>query len=295
MLAKSGKPFDSERHFFEIKWDGFRALSFREGKTLKLWSRNRQDLGARFPELKFLQGLEAGCIVDGEIVILREDGKPDFEAMLGRVKRGSAEQARQQTASYVAFDVLYRDSEPLLDLTLEQRREQLNRLVTAVNHPRLLFSDGVVGHGTALFEEACRQDLEGVIAKRLDSRYLPGKRTDAWTKIKNRPQMLCVILGFLPSQQPQEGPATDFQSLIIASNINTELVFVGQVGSGFSDPVRKKLRRLLHEHRCAQPVVACPLDGIWVEPVLYCTVSYAERTSKGLLRAPVFHELLRES
>ncbi len=290
MLARLGEPFDSDLHWCEVKWDGMRTLAYVADGGLRLVNRHRHDVTARFPELAFLADLEAGAVLDGELIALRGD-KPDFGAIMGRRHaRGTARiaaLARGSPATYVAFDLLYRRFEPQLALPLQQRRALLAEVVRGVD-PRLVLSDGVVGKGKALFEQVRRQGLEGIVQKRLDSPYRPGQRTDAWIKAKCTQTAVCAILGFEPNG------ARDFKSLVIAVDDGGQLRCVGQVGSGIGDAVRRRLNDWMRGHPRPQPLVPCDVRGSWIEPGLYCTVEFLERTPNGNLRAPVFVELLDE-
>jgi ATP-dependent DNA ligase len=187
MLAKSGVPFDSPEHLFEVKWDGTRALAFVEQGNYRLVNRHRADVTDRYPELTFLGGLPAGTVLDGEVVVL-QGGKPSFRHLLSRNQVRSSFKiqslARTLPTTYVIFDLLYDRFESLLALPLAQRRERLEQLMRRYAHPRLVFSQGVVGAGKAFFAEVCCQGLEGMMAKRLASGYRPGWRTDAWIKVK---------------------------------------------------------------------------------------------------------------
>src|SRR5262249_55179163 len=151
--------------------------------------------------------------------------------------------------------------------------------------PRLVLSVGIVGQGKALFKEVCTQGLEGVVAKRLTSLYLPGKRSDAWMKIKRGESSLCLIVGFVPAGKD------DFRSLILAEQMDGKLRCVGKVGTGFDGKVRARLNHWLWSRQCPKPIVPCKIKGKWVEPGLYCKVSYLERTARGDFRAPVFEQL----
>jgi len=150
----------------------------------------------------------------------------------------------------------------------------------------VVLSQGIVGSGCAFFQETSRQGLEGVMAKRLQSRYLPGKRTDAWLKIKRQTELCCVIIGFIPAG------SNDFRSLILAAETEGQLRCIGKVGSGFSVIERTHLNRLLWKRLRNKPLVPCKLKGKWIEPGLYCRVSCMERTARGDLRAPVFKEMI---
>jgi ATP-dependent DNA ligase len=185
MLAQPGVPFDSSEHVFEVKWDGTRVLAFVDSCGYRLVNRHRADVTDRYPELGFLDHLPAGTVLDGEVVVLRQ-GKPDFGLLLSRNQARAPLKirslARTFPATYVVFDLLYQRFESLLALPLRARRRRLETVVRACTNPRLVFSDGIVGPGRAFFEAVCQKGLEGVVAKRLDGRYRPGRR--AWIKIK---------------------------------------------------------------------------------------------------------------
>jgi DNA ligase D-like protein (predicted ligase) len=286
MLCRIGKPFDSPQHLFECKWDGVRALAFVEQDSLRLHSRHRRDLATRYPELAGLGTLPAGTLLDGELVVLRADGSPDFPAILrrenARQRARVAKLAQELPVVYVVFDLLYRSYEPLLEQPLHARRGRLQELVERAGNPRLVLSQGVVGQGLQLFAAVRERGLEGVIAKRLDSRYRPGERTDAWQKIKPVQVVHCAILGY------EEDVQGGLKSLVIATDVDGELRCVGRVGSGLSVADRERLWPLLQARRRSTPWLAADVPGIWVEPGLYCQVSFLERTASGSLRAPVF-------
>jgi len=290
MLARSGRPFDSEEHLFEIKWDGFRAIAYVD-EGLRLLSRRRNDLAPRYPELDVLRRLPAGTVVDGEIVLLR-DGRADFYGLLAREQARGASRVRAAAAreptTYVVFDLLFEHHESIMDRPLTERRERLAALVGDRGEGSLVLSEGVVGAGRTFFERAGELAIEGVVAKQLGSAYLPGKRTEAWTKSKHTRRLHCAIVGFVP-----DGPR-DFKSLIIASDVGGELRCVGRVGSGLSEVRKAELRELLFAREVDEPLIDCGMAGRWVEPGLYCTVSFLERTNTGTLRAPVFVELITE-
>ncbi len=191
MLAQKGEPFDSEEHLFEIKWDGTRMLAFVEPRGCRLVNRHRAERTVQYPELACLTELPAGVILDGEVVVFHK-GRPDFPQLLSRDQTCDPFKirlsARNLPATYVVFDLLYEDHRPLFDQSLVERRRRLRQLVLDLDRPQVIFSEGIVGPGRVLFEEVCRQGLEGLVAKRLASRYRPGKRTTAWIKIKPRPR-----------------------------------------------------------------------------------------------------------
>ena len=295
MLARLGEPFDDPRFLFEVKWDGTRAIAFIDaGSPVRLMNRRRRDIAWRYPELSFLAELPPGTVLDGEIVCLDRDGKPDFQKLQSREQaqsdRRAAHSSKVYPATYIAFDQLYDRGTPILDLSCSERREHLRATVATASNPRLLMSEGIVGTGVCYFDDVVGRGLEGVIAKRLDSRYESGRRTGAWVKVKRRMVLTCVVIGFVP-----EG-TDDFGSLIIAAVDETEgggdLRCVGRVGSGFDARLREKINAYLYSHPRAKPVIPCREKGQWVEPGLYCTVRCMELTADGHMRAPVFVEII---
>lgn len=300
MLAKPGEPFDSKRHLYEVKWDGIRAVTLVEGGGYRLLSRRGTDLTGNYPELAVLARLPAGTVVDGEIVALNE-GRPDFEYILRRDRRGPrAPETGRMPAIYLVFDLMYRDFTSVMELPLLDRRRPLADLVSGCGSPHVALSDGVIGAGVQFYREVCRRDLEGVVAKRVDSRYLAGRRSDAWLKIKRRSRYHCVVLGFLDKE------GSDFQSLLVATEreAGAGLRYAGRVGTGFDEEQRREINALLRRHPRAAPLLPRPAelsarhqwDQVrWVEPVLFCVVSCLELTSAGIMRAPVFEGLTEES
>jgi bifunctional non-homologous end joining protein LigD len=285
MLAVPGQPFDSHAHFFEFKWDGIRVQALIEHGAHRLVSRNGVDITARYPSLAGLAALPAGLALDGELVALR-DGKPDFELVLRSMHRESS-----LPVSFVVFDVLYKSSRPLLAMPFSERREILEEIIRESQCPGVILSEGVRARGKMLYQTACEQGLEGVVAKRLSSTYAAGKRNGAWVKIKRRLRVHVAIIGYI------EKEGDDFQSLLVAGNglpgeKEGALRYIGRVGGGFTEEVRERINRLLKQRPRDTPLVSCPERARWVEPGLYCAVSFAELTSAGLLRAPVFEGLL---
>ena len=199
MLARAGRPFDSDQHLFEIKWDGIRALAYGEPAGYRLVSRHGLALGELFPELGVLGDLPPGTVLDGELVVLRS-GRPDLALVQGRHQlcSGHKIRVRAQTtpATYIIFDQLYHEYRPLLGIPLSVRRDILRSTLARIGDPRLVFSEGVVGAGRAFFQQVRDRQLEGMMAKRLDSLYRPGRRNGAWIKIKpTQSQRRCRSVG----------------------------------------------------------------------------------------------------
>ncbi|MFK7743249.1 MAG: hypothetical protein AB8H80_23235 [Planctomycetota bacterium] len=307
MLARQGEPFDSPEHLFELKWDGVRCMSYAENGLLRMHGRRRRDLATRYPELAFLAGLPSGMLLDGELVVLHEDGRPNFRAVLSRENASAASvaaKARQHPVVFVVFDLLFEAGESLLARPLRERRARLEALVGRVGHARLMLSDGVEEHGLQLFEAARARQLEGIVAKHLDEPYRPGERSSSWQKIKPVHSIHCLVLGYERNpNRPGSGKrvpprAAEIRSLIIASDFGGVLQCVGKVGSGIGEAARLALFARLQAIPADAPLVDAAVadarDPVWVQPGIFCTVRYFERTESGSLRAPVFAGLVEQ-
>jgi bifunctional non-homologous end joining protein LigD len=243
-------PFDDPDWLFEIKWDGFRALCMiDEDGTIHLTSRNGKDLGPQFPGLAGIAKAfrDAPILVDGEIVALDAHGRSSFQRLQGRMG------AKPPPVTFVVFDVLYAGGRDVRDEPLEARKAILEKLVKK-GAPGVLYSQHVVGTGNALFEEASRQGLEGIIGKRREAPYVE-RRTRDWVKIKAQKTQECVIAGWT---EPG-GARSDFGSLILGvyergagKSAKSALLYAGNVGTGFTREslamLMKKLRPLAIDH-----------------------------------------------
>ena len=290
MHPRLGKPFQSERYAYEVKWDGVRALAFRERDGHRLVNRRRADATPRYPELACLARLPAGTVVDGEIIVLR-DGVPDFASILRRDLQRSSRKARllaqELPSTLVVFDVLYAGFRSVMNQPLEKRRALAKEVVEQCTAPAVQFSEALDGDCEAVYRTVCDRGLEGIVAKRLGSRYLPGKRSEAWIKMKRRQPAVCVIIGFRPAGRH------DFQSLLVATEQNGRVRYLGQVGTGFPDRLRERLNGLLRDRVQPTPEVPCRARGaVWVSPDLFCRIGYLERMASGELRASAFEGLI---
>ena len=274
---------------FEVKWDGYRAIARLAGGGATLTSRGGNDLGERFSEIRraLPHALRTSdCVVDGELCMLDERGRPDF----GLMQRGEG-----SPALYV-FDLLELERQPLLDQPLERRREQLEQLMVPGN-PLIRLSAGFA-NGEALLAAVVEQDLEGVVAKRLGSSYRPGRRSADWLKLKTRQDGEFLIAGWTPGAGSREA----LGALLLAEQAEGGLRFAGAVGSGLDQRTIERLLRALEPLRLERspitPVPKLPKTPAravrWVEPRMRCRVRFAERTRDGRLRAPVFAGLLDE-
>jgi len=289
MLASLGTAFDDDTYLFEVKWNGIRMLAFVDTPGYRLMNRHAVDTTSRYPEFAFLAGLPTGIVLDGEMVVLR-DGQPDLALLQGRDKTRSALKTRtgslMQPATFVAFDLLFENFVPLLNRPLQERRERLERVLRSWSHPRLVLSQGIVGQGRLLFAETCRQNLEGIMAKRLASPYRAGKRGADWLKIKRRLEMLCVIIGFTPNG------TKDFANLILAVEDQGKLRVVAKAKHGLSAEMRAQLNAWLWTHGQERPIVPCRWAARWVRPELICRISCLALTRRGECCFPVCEQLL---
>jgi bifunctional non-homologous end joining protein LigD len=275
---------------FEIKWDGYRALGYVRNGDAKLVSRNGNDLTARFPEVAAALAKATRsptCVVDGEVCALDENGRPSFSAM----------QQGKRTLVYAVFDVLEVDGVPVVDLPLEERRERLDALLNVrTKGAQLVQVSAQFDDGEALYEAAKAQRLEGVMAKRHGSRYCEGRRTRDWLKIKARGRQEFVIAGYTRGEGRRAG---SFGSLVLATNEDGGLRWVGNVGTGFTETTIHELLAALEPLRVDEsPLAVVPKmprvrkgDVVWVQPRLVAEVEFVEFTHDGHLRAPSFQGL----
>jgi len=300
MLATPGSPpaRGGEDWAVEMKWDGVRALAFVENGRLRLGSRTGKDITATYPELAGLARATGHkqALIDGEIVAFT-DGRPDFEALQSRMHVSSPAQAERlaQTipVTYLAFDVLQLDGRPLTGLPYSERREILNTLIP--NELGWLSPPSFPGEDLDdVLIASVANGLEGVVAKRLDSRYEPGTRSGSWVKIKNQHRQEVVVAGWKPGKGNRTG---QIGSLLIGVYGDGGLLYCGHVGTGFSDATLRTLGERLSPLRRPDS----PFDGpvppeyarpaVWVEPRLVIEVTFDRWTGAGRMRAPVYQGL----
>ena len=288
MLAVAAKPFDSQDHLYEVKWDGVRCLAAADHGPVRLWGRELADYTERYPELDALRKLPSGTLVDGELVVLRE-GRADLDAVLRRHQLSSRFKtrlaSRQSPVVYVVFDLLFHAGRSIMAQPLGERRQMLADLLRPLDPRRVVLSDGVVGSGRAMFEQVVRQGHEGVMAKHLGSRYLPGRRSSCWRKIKPTQILPCVIIGYVPSK-------SGFRSLLVAAQHEGVLSYVGEVSCGLARKESARLASLLPGRVRPEPIVPCRKQAVWLEPELYCRVRSLGWTQSGRLRGASFAGLI---
>lgn len=292
MLASTAEPFDSPDFLFEPKWDGFRCLAYLEKGTTQLKSRSGSDLSGSFPELASLHKCAAGipAVLDGEIIAFHE-GRESFYHLQQRVRHGHpgtplGKHTQLAPIIFIAFDILYSGGKSVLAAPLEDRKELLRRTVADENQ-HLLINSYILEAGEALYAAAVAQGREGIVAKKRDSPYLPGKRSKLWLKIKPKKTVDAVVVGYVPKTDDS------FVSLVLAQySPKGELLHVGSVGTGFTEQetreILAELKPLSGKKPAVQRLRQPAADVIWVKPEMVVEVRIFEYTPRGTLRHPVY-------
>ncbi|HVS29665.1 MAG TPA: non-homologous end-joining DNA ligase, partial [Solirubrobacteraceae bacterium] len=297
MLASPGVlPRDDGAWAYEVKWDGVRVLALIEGGRVRLRARSGRDISARYPELRGL-GAALGtrtAILDGEVVALDEDGRPSFERLQRRMHLGSDAAVRRIAAElpvvYMLFDVPFLDGHSLCPEPYTERRARLESL--QLDGPTWRTPSPQRADGAAMLAATRKLGIEGVVAKRLDSRYEPGRRSPAWVKVRNIRRTQVVIGGWMPGAGARSGKI----GALLAGVCDDagRLVYVGRVGSGFSEAELARLQDLLEPLRSDSSPFAGrqpPRSAIFVQPKLVAEVAFAEWTRARTLRQPSYKGL----
>ena len=300
-LSTLPKEQDDDKYGYEIKWDGVRAIAYVEKKgTTHLESRNLNDVTRQYPEPAAVGEALKGhtAVLDGEVVAFDEAGRPSFERLQGRMhltgEAAIGARSRSTPIVYVVFDLLYLDGESLIRLPYTERRERLEEL--DLNGPSWRTPTYHAGDGAALLEASVRQGLEGVMAKRLDSPYEPGRRPGTWLKVKNTRRQELVVGGWLPGEGRRKGR---IGALLMGYYDHTpqgpELRLAGKVGTGFDAKELDKLEKLLAPlERPTTPFSGPRQPGkgaVFVEPELVAEVEFSEWTRQNMLRHPSYKGL----
>ena len=303
MLAVlEGAPLVSDRLVYEPKYDGIRTLITLEAgagaSPVRLWSRLGNDKTAQFPDLvrpleELARRLKSGAVIDGEIVALDADGEPaGFQRLQGRIhltgERAVAAHASHQPVALIAFDLLREGTENVMDLPLIQRRARLERLLAGAPGGALRLSEFVPGDGRELYRRAAERGWEGLVAKSLDSRYVPGRRSPDWRKLKILQRQECVVGGWT---EPR-GSRAHFGALLLGVWEDDGLEYIGHTGTGFSGAELDRLARRLEERASTR----CPFRSRppanerphWVTPTLVVEVAFTEWTDDRRLRHPKY-------
>ena len=279
---------------FEFKWDGIRALAFVDGGRVRLQSRTGEDITPRYPEIHPM-GRALGSnevILDGEIVALDEHGRPSFEEIQQRMGLTAENEIRRKMrevpVTFMVFDLVWKDGHSLMDLPYADRRKALDGLrLTGASWQTPPYEKG---GGQTMKEASARAGLEGVMAKRLDSKYEPGRRSGAWQKIKNRNRQELVIAGWLDG----EGKRRGYPGALLVGYHNDKgaLVYAGKVGTGFTDKtldeLNAKLKPLATDASPFEAGAKPPRAAHFVKPKIVAEFEFVEWTRGGQLRAPAF-------
>jgi len=298
MLARlSTMPANEDRWAFEVKWDGVRAIARSEPGRLRFITRNGNDVSAAYPELRALNRALGShtAMLDGEIVAFDEQGRPSFQALQPRIhQRGEAAIRRlmaQTPVTYAIFDLLWLDGHSLLELPYAERRKLLTALHLDGEHWRVPAHHE--GNGSALLAATAEQGLEGVVAKRLDSRYAPGRRDGAWLKIKNSQRQELVIGGWTEGRRARQNRLGALE-LGVHDPATGELKYAGKVGTGFDEAELDRLAELLRPlaRRTSPFTGRQPARGAhFVDPRLIAEIEFGEWTRDGRLRHPRYQGL----
>lgn len=281
MLATlTDSPFDNSDWVFETKWDGNRIVAVIKAGRVTLYSRNGKIVSDNYvPIAKALENIRHEAVIDGELVALDKNGISRFQLL---------QNALRTTANlrYCIFDLMALDGEDMRRLSLTERKQRLKPILPK---DRLLsFSGHRWTHGTQYFKEAENQGLEGIMAKRAESRYLSGERSTDWLKIKTVKRQEVVIVGFTAPRRSRP----HFGSLVLAVRDGTAWRYVGHVGTGFSHATLKavhaKLWPLRTESSPFKDRVKDEASTTWVKPRLVAEVKFTEWTAAGEMRHPAF-------
>jgi bifunctional non-homologous end joining protein LigD len=281
MLATlTDAPFDDPGWVFEDKYDGFRMIAEIERGKVTLYSRNGKIISRSYIEVaKALEGVESDGVIDGELVAIGKDGVSHFQLLQNALRH-------EAKLLYCVFDLMFENG---VDLRKQPLLERKKRLKAILPRDKLIaFSGHRKANGRKFFAEAKRKGLEGIMAKRADSAYASGSRTPDWLKIKTAKRQEVVIAGFTAPRRTRPF----FGALVLAVRENDAWRYIGHVGTGFSHKMLKELHAKLVKLRAPKSPFPAKVkdEGVttWVNPSLVAEVKFAEWTSKGEMRQPVY-------
>jgi bifunctional non-homologous end joining protein LigD len=285
MLAKqTDQPFDNENWLFEIKWDGYRAIAERNKKDTLLYSRNGLNFKPLYPAVvEALKKIPADTVLDGEIVVLDDEGKPDFQFLQHYSEN------QQRPIQYCVFDLLKLKGKDVTSLPLIERKKLLQSIVPDSDIIR--YSDHILEKGIDFFQVSKERNLEGIMAKKINSQYFPGARSADWLKIKHFKTEEAIIAGFTAPA----GSRKYFGALILASKSGDHYIYTGHTGTGFNEKTLKEvynlLQPLIQQTSPFREKIKTNMPVTWVKPSLICEIKYSEVTADGMFRHPVFLRL----
>ncbi len=286
MLCRSiEEPFDDPEWLFEIKWDGYRAIAEVNQTKVELYSRNLKSFNTLFPTIvKSLKELKISAVFDGEVVLLDDQGRAQFQLLQGFQK------SLEGTPVYYIFDLLFYQGKDLRHVPLEERKKLLRDVIKDAGISNLQYGNHIVEEGKKFFQAAAKKHLEGIIAKNRHGLY-ESSRSDQWLKIKVGKRQEVVICGFTEPRNSRQ----HFGALVLGVYKGKKLLFAGHVGTGFTESTLQNIYELM------LPLITdkCPLSNepkglskvTWVKPKLVCEVAFTEWTQDGSMRHPSFKGL----
>ena len=287
LIGTEGQPFDSDEYIYELKLDGERCIAYLDrDKTILKNKRNILMLPKVLELAEIHKNVNVRCILDGELAVIK-DGRPDFfeiqkrSMMSNPVKIDMA--AKKYPACFTAFDILYYENRQVTDLPLTERKELLQKAVISENG-RFAVSRFIEKNGIQFYALAEQQELEGIVAKRKDSKYYFDKRTKDWIKIKYLQDDDFVVLGYVPKEN-------SMNSIILGQYSNGLLVYKGHVTLGVGGEPFRRIKTLNKTDCPFSEIPKGNENAVWVTPELVCTVKYMMKTESGGMRQPVFKGL----
>lgn len=285
MLAKETKEvFDDDEWLFEIKWDGYRAIAEIESGNIKLYSRNGNTFENSYPAVaKELKTIKQNCVLDGEIVVLNDEGHPEFQLLQ------HYEVNTHRPIQFYVFDLLSLNDNDTCALPLIERKELLKKIIKKSNI--IKYSDHIIGEGKSFFQVTKEKKLEGIMAKKCDSQYFKGRRTNEWLKIKHNQTQEAIIAGYTQAG----GSRKYFGALVLGIRDGEKLKYIGHTGSGFNhqslSDMYEMLQPLVQDESPFDEKVKTNMPVTWVKPILVCEIKFTEVTRDGKLRHPIFLHL----
>lgn len=287
MLAKiKEEPFDNEDWLFELKYDGYRAIAEIGKGEVNIYSRNLNSFNSKFkPLVKKLQKLGHEAVLDGEVVILNKEGKPEFQLLQNFQK------TRKGDLHFYVFDLLYLNGYELFDLPLIERKRFLKEIISELDDPAIIYSDHIFSEGVSFFKEAQESEMEGIIAKKADSTYHTNSRSNNWLKVKTSMRQEAVIAGFT---EPR-GSRKTFGALVLGVHDKGKLQYIGHTGGGFNSAslkaIMEKMTPLIRKTSPFPNKIQTNTPVTWIKPELVCEISFSEWTEDGSMRHPIFQGL----
>ncbi len=285
MLAReTDKPFDDPNWTFEIKWDGYRAITELNGHDVKLYSRNGISFNERYALVtQELKKMNLNAVIDGEIVVLDEKGVSNFQLLQDYLRNP------HYPLLYYVFDLLWVNGKNVCGLRLLERKNLLKKLLKKSS--MVIFSDHIKERGKDFFKETGRLGIEGMMAKKADGQYYSGKRTSEWLKVKHHKTGEAIIAGFT---EPG-GSRKHFGALVLGVRNNGSLKYAGHTGTGFNDKTLNEIYNILKPRIISRSPfsekVKTNMPVTWVKPELVAELKFTERTNDGKMRHPVFLRL----